>query len=127
MRFDAGGLVEGGGSTVAHGPEKWQLLLMVPSGDKRTYAVLLAIVVLGIGLRLYGYRGLWGTDDAEYALLANAMASGTYAEFVQANYVDAFNAPAQLPERLGMVVPLAALFRGGGVSEVTLALYPFLA
>jgi len=93
-------------------------------GDKWQLIVLLAIFIAGVGLRLYCFGGMWGTDDGEYARLANAMARGNFGEFVQENYIDSFNAPAQLPFRMGLIFPLAVLFRLVGVSETTLVFYP---
>ena len=95
-------------------------------GDKWPWIVLLAIILVGVGLRLYCFRGMWGTDDGEYARLANAMARGNFGAFVQENYVDKFNAPAQLPFRIGLIFPLAVLFRFFGVSETTLVFYPLV-
>jgi 4-amino-4-deoxy-L-arabinose transferase-like glycosyltransferase len=89
-------------------------------------AILVAILLVAAGLRLYGFRGYWGTDDGEYALLANSVAQGTYDEFVQENYVRHFNAPAHLPYRVALIAPLALLFRTFGVNEATLAAYPLL-
>ena len=88
--------------------------------------ILLAIVVVATGLRLYSFRGYWGTDDGEYALLANAVVQGTYDEFVDENYTRQFNAPAHLPYRVALIAPLALLFRIFGISEATLVAYPLL-
>jgi 4-amino-4-deoxy-L-arabinose transferase-like glycosyltransferase len=89
-------------------------------------ASLGALVIVAAALRLYSYQGHWGADDGEYALLANAMAHGRFWEFVDENYIRAFNAPAHLPYRFALVVPLALLFKAFGVSELTFAAYPFV-
>ena len=92
--------------------EKWQLI------------ALIFIILVGIALRSYCFGGMWGTDDGEYGRLANALARGDFDEFVKENYIDNFNAPAQLPFRFGMTVPLALLFRLFGVNEAALFAYP---
>ena len=91
-----------------------------------TAGFLLAILVVAAGLRVVVFHGLWGADDAEYARLANAMAHGNYWAFVDENYVRQFTGPAHLPYRVGLIAPLAALFRVFGVSEMTLVAYPLL-
>jgi 4-amino-4-deoxy-L-arabinose transferase-like glycosyltransferase len=91
-----------------------------------TAAVLCAILVVAAGVRLATARGYWGADDGEYALLANAMASGDYWAFVNDNYVERFNGPAHLPYRFALIAPLALVFRVFGVSEPALIAYPLL-
>lgn len=94
--------------------------------SKRSLIILFFIVLAGIALRLYCFNGLWGTDDAEYARLANAMAKGNFNEFVTANFVEKFTGPAHIPLRVGLIFPLSILFRLFGVSESILILYPLL-
>jgi len=96
------------------------------TGGTGKFCVFLAILLLAVALRGYCFNGYWGTDDGEYALLANAMAKGNFAAFVQENYLENFNAPAHLPYRIGLIAPLSALFRVFGVSEKVLLFYPFL-
>ena len=91
-----------------------------------TAAILCAILVFGLGFRIVSFHGFWGADDAEYARLANAMATGTYWEFVDENYVRNFNAPAHLPYRIALVAPLAAMFRVFGISEPVLVAFPVM-
>jgi 4-amino-4-deoxy-L-arabinose transferase-like glycosyltransferase len=90
----------------------------------RRMAVLLAVLALAIGLRVLTFHGFWGADDGEYSLLANAMANGSYWQFVDRNYVDQFNGPAHLPYRVALIAPVALLYRLFGVSELTLVAYP---
>jgi 4-amino-4-deoxy-L-arabinose transferase-like glycosyltransferase len=86
--------------------------------------LLFIIVSVGIALRLYCFHGFWGTDDAEYARLAHAMAQGTFSDFVKENYLEKFYGPAHLPFRIGVIFPLSLLFRLFGVNEWVLVVYP---
>lgn len=94
------------------------------SGCRGNIPILLAIIVIGFAFRLYCFYGFWGTDDALYASLANAMAEGTYGEFVKENYIDNFNGPAHVPYRLGLMYPLSIMFKLFGISETSLVIYP---
>lgn len=80
---------------------------------------LLPILALGTGLRILAFGGLVGTDDAMYADLAHKVASGQFAS-VHAMELGAF------PLRVGVYGPAAVAFRILGVSEASLAVYPFL-
>jgi 4-amino-4-deoxy-L-arabinose transferase-like glycosyltransferase len=95
------------------------------TGGAGKFCILLAILLAAVALRIYCMNGYWGTDDGEYALLANAMAQGNFADFVRENYFRNFNAPAHLPYRMALIAPLSALFRVFGVSEIALLFYPF--
>ncbi len=88
--------------------------------------ILCGIVLVAIALRLYAYHGYFGTDDGEYARLANAMTRGNLIAFIDENYVRNFNAPAHLPLRVALIAPLALLFGLFGVSEHVLVAYPLL-
>jgi len=94
------------------------------TGSQGRAWILLAILLVAAGIRLFSFRGYWGADDAEYALLAHSMVRGDYAAFVQENYVEHFNAPAHLPYRIALIAPLAVLFKTFGVGDMTLAIYP---
>lgn len=96
------------------------------TGGAGKFCILLAILLIAVALRIYCFNGYWGTDDGEYALLANAMTKGNFAEFVQENNFRNFNAPAHLPYRIGLIGPLSVLFRVFGVSENVLLFYPLL-
>jgi 4-amino-4-deoxy-L-arabinose transferase-like glycosyltransferase len=93
-------------------------------GNSKKLAIFIAILLIALGLRLYCFHGYWGVDDGEYALLANAMAKGNFTEFVNENYIRHYNGPAHLPFRVGLIVPLAAIFRVFGVTEFTFVSYP---
>ncbi|MEK6792109.1 MAG: glycosyltransferase family 39 protein [Deltaproteobacteria bacterium] len=95
-------------------------------GSWLQWFILGAIIALGAAVRLYCMHGLWGADDAEYARLANALANGNFTSFVQDNYISRFNAPAHLPYRMGLIAPLAVIFRLNGINEMSLMVYPFL-
>jgi len=96
------------------------------TGGTGKFCILLCILLLAVALRIYCFNGYWGTDDGEYALLANAMVRGNFSEFVEQNYIRHFYAPAQLPLRIGLIYPLSILFRVFGVSENVLLFYPLL-
>lgn len=94
--------------------------------SKQSLIILFFIVLAGIALRLYCFNGLWGTDDAEYARLAHAMAQGNFSDFIQKNYIENSNTPAHWPYRVGIIYPLSILFRLFGVNEVALVAYPLI-
>ena len=96
------------------------------TGGGGKFCILLAVLFLAVALRAYCVRGYWGTDDGEYALLANAMARGNFSEFVEDNYVRNPRSAAVFPFRIGIIFPLSLLFRVFGVSEIVLIAYPFL-
>ena len=89
-------------------------------------AALCGILLVAAALRVQTFRGYWGTDDGEYALLANALATGQFHAFVTEHYVNNFHGPAHLPYRIALVAPLSLAFRAFGVSEISLVAYPFL-
>ncbi len=92
----------------------------------RTALILAAILIVAAAIRIFAFHGYWGADDGEYALLANAMQHGQFWTFVNDHYVARFDGPAHLPYRLGLIAPLALLFRLFGVSETVLVAYPLV-
>ena len=80
---------------------------------------LALIVLLGLVLRLYEFRGFGVVDDAAYSQIAHQIADGSFR-------AGAYRGPAVFPLRLGILYPTALLFRWFGVSEVTLVLVPFV-
>ncbi len=96
------------------------------TGGTVKFCILLGVLGFALALRSYCLHGLWGTDDGEYALLANAMMHGNFTAFVEDNYVQHFNAPAHLRFRTALIVPLSMLFGVFGISEQTVLLYPFV-
>ena len=100
----------------------------VPTALSTTHTALIlaAILVVAAVIRLVSFHGYWGADDGEYALLANAMQHGQFWTFVNDHYVARFDGPAHLPYRVGLIAPLALLFRVFGVSETVLVTYPLL-
>lgn len=95
-------------------------------GSRGNLAVFLVIIAAGLALRLLYFNGIWGTDDAEYARLANAMAHGNFLDYVNTNFVENITGPSHIPYRTGLIFPLAVLFRLFGVSEPVLIIYPLL-
>lgn len=87
-------------------------------------SILCVILLVAAGIRVHSFHGYWGADDGEYALLADAMSHGNFAPFVQENYVRHFNAPAHLPFRMGVIAPVAVLFKVFGVGERVMIAYP---
>lgn len=86
----------------------------------RHWAPLLAlIVVVGMGLRIVYASGFIATDDAEYARAAYGIATGT---FSRSEYLG----PPVFPERFGIVLPTALMFKLFGPNEWSLAAYPLL-
>jgi 4-amino-4-deoxy-L-arabinose transferase-like glycosyltransferase len=89
------------------------------SGQSRlhwaTFAGLLAIVVI---LRLAAFQGYSDSDPRAYSLLANDLANGML-HIPDDSWV-------VFPLRLGVYAPTAVLIKVFGLSEITLAAYPFL-
>jgi 4-amino-4-deoxy-L-arabinose transferase-like glycosyltransferase len=86
---------------------------------RRTWLALGLILVLAALVRVLSFRGYTTYDAAEYTRLAHMMVSGEY----KAGMLWFFHV---FPVRVGLIAPVALLFRTLGVSEVTLTLYPFL-
>jgi 4-amino-4-deoxy-L-arabinose transferase-like glycosyltransferase len=86
---------------------------------RRTWLALAFILVLAALVRMLSFRGYTTYDAAEYTRLAHMMISGQY----KAGMLWFFHV---FPVRVGIIAPTALAFRVGGVSEVTLTLYPFL-
>lgn len=95
-------------------------------GSGKNLAILLVIILAGLALRLLYFHGVWGTDDAEYVRLANAMARGNFIDYVNRNFVESITGPAHIPYRTALIFPLSVLFRLFGVSEPVLVIYPLL-
>jgi hypothetical protein len=89
-------------------------------------AALAALLIIGVALRVQAFVGIWGTDDAEYARLAHAIATSSYDEFIQRTYVDDRDTPAHWPSRVGNYYPTSVVFRLVGVGEWQLVVYPLL-
>ena len=82
---------------------------------------LTSLLIVGACLRITSFigHGYGGGDDAAYADLAHSLVTG---RFLQAHE----GASPIYPVRIGIVAPAAASFKLFGVSESTLAVYPFL-
>src|SRR5439155_8204457 len=87
-------------------------------GGARWVVALIVLVIVGLALRLYEFRGFGALDDAAYAQIAHQMASGMFR-------IGAYNGPAVFPLRVGIIYPTALFFRHAGVSEWTMVLFPF--
>ena len=87
-------------------------------GGARWVVALIVLLIVGLALRLYEFRGFGALDDAAYAQIAHQMASGMFR-------IGAYNGPAVFPLRVGIIYPTALLFRHAGVSEWTMVLFPF--
>lgn len=81
--------------------------------------ILLMIVLLGLGLRLYFFKGFTGFDDGEYARFAYQMAHGRFA-------IEGYAGPPVFPLRLGVIFPTSLAFRLFGLSESSMVIYPLL-
>lgn len=86
---------------------------------RRQWAPLLAVMAAGLLLRLYEFRGFGVLDDAAYAQIANQISRGTFR-------VGAYQGPAVVPLRLGIIYPTAMLFRWFGVNDTSVVLFPFI-
>lgn len=80
--------------------------------------ILAALVLVGLGLRAFVFRGFVGSDDCAYADLAHALAHGRFPGF------DADSSVFQ--NRIGLLAPVAASIRVLGTSEWVFILYPFV-
>jgi 4-amino-4-deoxy-L-arabinose transferase-like glycosyltransferase len=76
----------------------------------------MTIVVI---LRVVAFQGYSDSDPRAYSVLADNLAYGTL-------LITEYDGPPVFPLRLGVYAPTAALIRIFGLSEVTLAAYPFL-
>ena len=79
-----------------------------------------AILAVALAARAAVFTGFAASDDANYAELANQVACGEFPPAVE-------GVPGHYPGRLGVIVPVAVIFRVLGVSEATLVLFPMLA
>jgi hypothetical protein len=80
--------------------------------------LLAVIVMLAAAVRIYGFRGYSGLDDAEYARFAYFLANGMA-------FPTDYTGPAVFPLRVGMIAPTALVYQVFGVTEWTTVLYPF--
>jgi len=80
--------------------------------------LLAAIVVLAAAVRIYGFRGYSGLDDAEYARFAYFLANGV-------PFPADYTGPAVFPLRVGVIAPTALFYEVFGITEWTTVLYPF--
>jgi 4-amino-4-deoxy-L-arabinose transferase-like glycosyltransferase len=87
--------------------------------SRRAGVTLLLVVLVGLALRLYGFRGFGATDDAAYAQIAHQIAQGTYR-------IGSYTGPAVFPLRIGIIYPTALAFRWLGVSEWSMVSLPFV-
>jgi hypothetical protein len=86
--------------------------------ENHAIVLLAVIVVLAAAVRIYGFRGYSGLDDAEYARFAYFLANGIP---LPADYTG----PAVFPLRVGVIGPTALFYQAFGVTEWTTVLYPF--
>ncbi len=86
---------------------------------RRPWLALCLILVLAALVRVLSFRGYTTYDAAEYTRLAQMMIGGEY----KAGMFWFFRV---FPVRVGIIAPVALLFKTIGISEVTLTLYPFL-
>lgn len=83
------------------------------------FALVIALVAMAGVIRAVIFSGYEGLDDAEYTRFAYLLAHGRP---FPADYAG----PGVFPLRVGVYVPAAGLMHLLGVSEWTVALYPFL-
>ena len=86
---------------------------------RRTWMVVGLLLALAALVRVLSFRGYTTYDAAEYTRLARMMLTGEY----RLGMVWFFRV---FPVRVGIIAPVALLFRAIGVNEVTLTAYPFL-
>jgi len=86
--------------------------------------VLAAIVLFGLVLRLACWTGLIGSDDLRYAHYANALAEGRYTDtLAEARRTESVHHGL----RYGVILPVAGIYRLGGISERSTIILPLLA
>ena len=79
--------------------------------DRRAhFAVLAAVIVTSVALRLGHFSGYVGLDDAEYARIAYQIANGNFS-------LKEYGGPSVFPLRVGLVLPTSLVFRMVGLSE----------
>jgi 4-amino-4-deoxy-L-arabinose transferase-like glycosyltransferase len=83
------------------------------------WASFWGLLGLALILRLIVFHGYSGSDPSTYAYLANDLAHGTV-------HIPDINGPPVFPLRVGVYAPTAAAIKVFGLSEWTLAAYPFL-
>lgn len=91
---------------------KPSLITLFASHDR---AVVWAIFIVAVAVRLLCFSGLIGSDDLTYNRMAHMIATGTFS----AEY-------AHRETRLGLTLPVAGLFALFGVHEWSSAILPFL-
>ena len=80
--------------------------------------ILIGLLAIAIILRLSAFQGYATSDARGYSALADDLARGTL-------HIPKYVGPPVFPLRLGAYGPTAGLIRLFGLSEVTLAAYPF--
>jgi len=94
--------------------------MIPPPMSRRRIALYMAIILAAaVVTRAMVFRGYAASDDANYAIAAWQLARGTFPP-------TAPEIPPHYHTRLGLLVPVAVLFRLFGVSEATLVLMPIL-
>lgn len=88
-------------------------------GNQKNFAIIIAIIFIAIGLRIYTFSGFVGLDDAEYARFANQIVNKTFD-------VKAYSGPPVFPLRIGIILPAYISFKLFGINEWSMVLYPLL-
>lgn len=99
--------------------QSYKLNRLDSSADKKTFIVLAAIILAAVALRAYSFAGFIGLDDAEYADLADRVLKGVFP-------FGMYEGAAVFPQRVGVIIPAAVIFRLFGVSELTMVIYPLV-
>lgn len=90
-----------------------------PHPRRRVAAWLAVILLLASTTRVLSYSGFGGSDDGNYASIAHDMARGRF-QLLQYQGAPVF------PLRLGIIMPVRALFFVAGPSEPAVVAYPLL-
>jgi dolichyl-phosphate-mannose-protein mannosyltransferase len=93
---------------------------VIPQVSREHWAAFAGALGLAILLRLILFQGYQHSDPSAYTSLADEMARGVL-HVGDLDYV-----PAIFPLRFGVYAPTAFLFKTFGLSEATLAVFPFL-
>jgi hypothetical protein len=84
---------------------------------RKALVALLGILLFAAAIRAACFSGFAGSDDGAYSEIANGIAKGEFK-------VSEYKVPPVFPLRLGLVLPLALLFKVSGPSEATVLLIP---
>ncbi len=82
----------------------------------RRHIILIVMLLLAIGLRLFYFVGIGINDDTEYSSSAFHIASGRKLSSYPIGSIDS--------ARFGMILPVAFFYRLFGVNDLTSSLYP---